>query len=350
MGSDDNGLRVGRYVDQPAEAPEPRPPGATWPNIADYWPDAPHRLDDGDARQAFLPATASRSAAGTSPGGDVPPERRWLQRPVVLTGMTAMLVVAGTVLLARPLADSEIRQRAAATPPPPPATIPLEPAPTSPSPSPTPTPTLKPPVSPVPPPPPPTAPPRKAVRTARLEFVSGVTELTVRTADTGDEPFRIASALDAAATTFGDGVLRIDVNRAGSARNSVEVLLSNRITWHLRVRAGVRTLTLDTTSGPVSRIDLEGGAESIDLSLGRPSGVLPIRMSGGVSTWRIRTTSRLPVRVTIGDGAGGVTLYGDSSGGRGAGSVVESGPLGAGPGLDIDAAGGMGSLEVATRR
>ncbi|GAA4976586.1 hypothetical protein [Actinoplanes utahensis] len=345
MGSDENGLRVGRYVDHRTAKPETGPPGVTLPNIADYWPDAPHRrLQDGAAWQAFLPLSAFHSDTDAGRPTDVPPERRWLQRPVVLTGMTAMLVVAGTVLLARPLADSEIRQQAAATPPPPPATIPLEPAPSS-SPAP-----LPPPPSVVTPSPPPTTPPRKAVRSARFEFVSGVTELTVRIAGTGDAPFRVAAPLDAAAATFGDGVLRVDVNRAGSAPSTLEVLLSDRITWHLRIGAGVRTLNLDTTSGAISRIDLDGGAETTNLSLGRPSGVLPIRMTGGVSIWRIRTTSRIPARVTIGDGAGNVTLYGDSSGGKGPGSVVESGSLGFGPGLAIDASGGLGSLEVTSRR
>jgi hypothetical protein len=336
-------LRVGGYVTSRRaprhRAPEQAEPGERLPNIADYWPDAPHRLRA--PWEAFLPVPphAESSVAVEPEGGRSGSPGRRL--PIVLTGVLALSVVAGTMLLARPLAESEIRQQRAALPP---SVIAIEPQITV---APMPPPLL---LSPTAPPSASATPTTPAVESARLEFVTGVTDLSVRIADLGGRPFEVTapdgSAVDAT-TSFTGGVLRIEIDPGGSS-GAVEVRLSDRIVWGLQLAAGVKSARFDTTAGTVSRIDLDGGAESISLVLGRLSGVVPIRMTGGVSNWRIWTDGRLPARVTVGDGAGNVILYGDEHGGSGPGTVIRSGDLGDGPGLDVDAAGGMGSLEISS--
>lgn len=342
--ADESGLRIGGYVDRarhraPEPDPEPRPSRMSLPDISAYWPDSPHRHRA--PWEGLLPVPPGRPAPRMQDDDERPgpADRRWLQRPVLLTGVVALSVVFGTVLLARPLADSEIRQRQAALPP---SAIPLEPqfaVPAippplilSPVPSLSPSPSLS---STVP-----------SVRSARFDFVSGVTDLSVRTADLGDQNFLVTaldgSAIDAGAS-FVDGVLSIDVSSSVSA---VEVRLSQRISWHLRLGVGVKNVTFDTSTGTVSGIDLDGGAERIDLILGKLAGVVPVRMTGGVATWTIRTADQVPARVTVGSGAGGVTVYDIRRGGTGGGTVIQSGDLGDGPALDVDAVAGMGSLRI----
>ncbi|MEU8662115.1 hypothetical protein [Actinoplanes philippinensis] len=331
-------LRVGGYVKSRRaarhRAPETDEQQVRLPDISDYWPDAPHRLRS--SWEGFLPlppnAVTSVAVETRQPGRL---DRRW---PIVLTGVLALSVVAGTMLLARPLAESEIRQQRAALPP---SAVAIEPQITV---APMPPPLL---LSPTPPPstsPTPTAP---DVSSARLEFVTGVTDLSVRIADLGDQPFEVTAPDGSpveAATTFTDGVLRIEVESAGS----VEVRLSNRIVWGLQLSAGVKSARFDTTAGTVSRIDLDGGAESFNLVLGKLSGIVPVRMTGGVSAWHIWTDGRVPTRVTVGNGAGNVTVYGDEHGGTGPGTVYRSGDLDGGTGLDVDAAAGLGSLEISS--
>jgi hypothetical protein len=347
LSSDDDrrspSLRVGGYVTSRRaprhRAPEPAGQDSPLPNISDYWPDAPHRLRA--PWEGFLPLPPNAvSSVPVEPDNDRSStmDRRW---PIVLTGVLALSVVAGTMLLARPLAESEIRQQRAALPP---SAIAIEPQITV---APMPPPLI---LSPTPPPSASASTTTPAVQSARLEFVTGVTDLSVRIADLGDQQFDVAapdgSAVDAT-TTFTDGVLRIEVDTAGSG-GSVEVRLSNRIVWGLQLSAGVKSARFDTTSGTVSRIDLDGGAESFNLVLGRLSGVVPIRMTGGVSNWRIWTDGRVPARVTIGDGAGNVVVYGDERGGTGPGTVIRSGDLGGGTGLEVDAAAGVGYLEISS--
>lgn len=337
-------LRIGGYVTTRRaarhRAPEPVEPEVRLPRIADYWPDAPHRQRN--SWEGFLPLPPNVPSLPMAPGDFRPVsrvDRRW---PIVLTGVLALSVVAGTMLLARPLAESEIRQQRAALPPP---TVAIEPQVTvAPMPPPlllSPTPSVS--VSPTP-----TASPD--VRSARLEFVTGVTDLSVRIADLGDLPFEVGSPDGSevvATTTFADGVLRVEIDRAGPG-GAVEVRLSDRIVWGLQLSAGVRSARFDTTAGTVSRIDLDGGAESFNLVLGRLSGVVPVRMTGGVSNWRIRTDVRVPARVTLEEGAGNVVLYGDENGGTAPGTVVRSGDLGSGPGLEVDAVAGVGHLEISS--
>jgi hypothetical protein len=335
-------LRVGGYVTTRRaprhRAPDPVERDDRLPNISDYWPDAPHRLRAAWEGFLPLPPNAVSSVDVEVRGSTGPLDRRW---PIVLTGVLALSVVAGTMLLARPLAESEIRQQRAALPP---SAVAIEPQITV---APMPPPLL---LSPTPSPSASATPPAPDVRSARLEFVTGVTDLSVRIADLGDLPFEVTSTNGSevdATTTFSDGVLRIEINSAGS-NGSVEVRLSNRIVWGLRLSAGVKSASFDTTSGTVSRIDLDGGAESFNLVLGRLSGVVPIRMTGGVSNWRIWTDGRVPTRVTVGDGAGNVIVYGDENGGTAPGAVIRSGDLDDGRGLDVDAAAGVGSLEISS--
>ncbi|WP_430782766.1 hypothetical protein [Actinoplanes sp. G11-F43] len=329
-------LRIAGYVGSvPKHAKrEDDQPRTALPNIADYWPDVPESA--GATWHELLPDSARQSVPGEPGTGG----RSWIQRPVILTGMTALLVVFGTVLLARPLATSEITERPAAVPT---GVIPLEPMPAaSPSPS---FSFALPPTTPAAASSPSPSRPAPVKRTARLEFVTGVTTLTVRITDLGDDDFRVSGPSQ---TTFSGGVLRVDAGPAGGG--DVEIRLSSRITWHLRLGAGVKTMDFDATAGTVSRIDLDGGAETMNLRLGRLAGVVPVRMTGGVGAWFIHTRNQIPVRVRVGSGAGNVTLYGRASGGVGGGTALGADDLGRGPALDIDAPGGIGSLEVKRRQ
>jgi hypothetical protein len=129
--------------------------------------------------------------------------------------------------------------------------------------------------------------------------------------------------------------------KPGSGR--VDVLLDSRIAWTIKMTGGVKNGTFALTGGIVRGFDLVGGADTLDIALPRTSGAMPIRMSGGVHTWRIRTEREEPVRVQVRAGAGAVTLYGKSDGGVDKGKEVTAG---SGTGLEIDAVAGVGSLTV----
>lgn len=124
------------------------------------------------------------------------------------------------------------------------------------------------------------------------------------------------------------------------------MLLSEDIVWRLRMGAGVHTASFDMAGGTVGDIDLIGGAQTVDLELGRLGRTLPILMAGGVHTWHISTSTTVPVKVRLGSGAGAVTVYDRRTGGVSGGETLRFGDRGERPGLDIDAEAGIGSLTI----
>ncbi|GIF44219.1 hypothetical protein [Actinoplanes xinjiangensis] len=332
-------LRIAGYVSGHAEpvagpepasvaeagtAPRPRPPAL--PNISDYWPDRTR------------PAPEFETPA--------PGRSRRRKRPVIAAGLLAGLVITGTLLLTRPDDDPDRRDLAApaATTP---TTTPVTTAPVSIAPSATPTaaPTTTRPL------PPPSPPPAERITAAKFELTTGVSRLDVRTADLDGDDFRVSTPKDSGLDVdadFDDGTLRVSAEPDGRENGSgrIDVLLSEDIVWRLRMVAGVHTASFDMAAGTVGDIDLIGGAQTVEIELGRLDRTLPILMAGGVHTWKIRTSGKVPVKLALSTGAGDVTLYGDEKGGVRAGTTIRKGDLGDEPGLNIDAEAGIGFLDV----
>jgi hypothetical protein len=325
-------LRIAGYVSGHAEpvagqepapvaepGPTPRPMPMRLPNISDYWPDRTRR-----------------------PPETSPPEPRSRKRPVIAAGLLAGLVITGTLLLTRPDSPpAQPRQQDLAAPT---TTVPATTAPVSVAPSAETT-------TPPPAPPPPTTPEPARIEAAKFELATGVTELDVRTADLGGDNFRVTtpenSGLDVDAD-LKNGTLSVSAEPDGTENGSgrIDVLLSEDIVWRLRMGAGVHTASFDMSGGTVSEIDLIGGAQTIEIELGRLDDTLPILMAGGVHTWRIRTSEKVPVKIALGSGAGEVTLYGDEKGGVSGGDTIRKGDLDDEPGLRIDAEAGIGFLDI----
>jgi len=97
----------------------------------------------------------------------------------------------------------------------------------------------------------------------------------------------------------------------------------------------------------VDAVDLEGGANRIDLALPAPRTVTAVRMSGGVDQFFLRLAGGTPVRVRVQDGAGRVTLAGDTQTGIAPGREFTAfGWTPGGTGVDLTAAAGMSGLTV----
>ena len=335
------------------------PNTAEWPRISDYWPDAPHRMspqadyypDSGDQTTADPPAydeEIPQEQPNRLISPPPPPARKGLR---LLLGALAVLVfLGGSVVVLTRLVLRDDTTTVAGTPTPPAATA--EPAPS-------------PPVSVVPSPPATSAassgPPQTVTIAppATLPFTSGSFELAsdvavmnVSVAAIGTDPVRVStpddSGLKTRLTRDGSSVKLTAqvVDKTGSGR--VDVQLNSKVTWSLRMTGGAREENFALAKAWVRRIDLIGGVARITMALPTPDETLPIRMTGGVNTWKITTPVRVPVKVLLRDGGGKVILNGDESDGikrnttlRANGGDNDSG------GLAIDAVSGLGTLIVA---
>jgi hypothetical protein len=115
----------------------------------------------------------------------------------------------------------------------------------------------------------------------------------------------------------------------------------------MRITGGVKAGVFDLGAARVDQVDFAGGAARIDLTLPRPDGTLPIRLSGGVNRFEVSTDRGVPVRVRTRRGAGQVKLDGRTDDGvaRGA-SFLSPDWAGSQNRIDLDAVAGVGTLRV----
>jgi len=119
------------------------------------------------------------------------------------------------------------------------------------------------------------------------------------------------------------------------------------VRWTVRLHGGVNSTAIDLNGAQVDAVDLEGGANRIDLALPATKTVTAVRMTGGVNQFFVRLAGGTPVRVRVQDGAGRVTLAGDTQTGIAPGREFTAfGWTPGGSGVDLTATAGMSGLTV----
>ncbi|WP_199514758.1 hypothetical protein [Nucisporomicrobium flavum] len=183
---------------------------------------------------------------------------------------------------------------------------------------------------------------------AAFDLVDGARTITLRTADLGDSLYRVSTPAGSAVAPRAeerDGRIRLSLD--GDA-DAVDVALSTRVRWDLRVAGGADSSTIDLSGGRVGGVDLSGGASRIMLTLPRPDGTLTVRMSGGVSLFDVRTAGAASVRVQVGRGAGSVMLGGRTHRGVAAGQTFTTRAwTDTADRVDVQAVAGLAALTVA---
>ncbi|HEV7961350.1 MAG TPA: hypothetical protein VGP57_02325 [Actinoplanes sp.] len=330
----------------PAEPATPAIP--TLPAISDYWPDAPHRLGsrtEGAARISHHPRSRIGEPGAARPA---PPsgaaKRRRPRRPLLLALAALLLAgtgVAGARLVPHLSARSSTVADASATTQPPTARPPAAPSATVAVPSAKPSaPTTSNTIS----------APANARSAATFELVSNATSVNLRAAALGADLYRITTAKNSAVPQVKstDSGIRLSlVNPSKRVDTTVDIVLNSRIRWSLTMTGGVRNSVLNLAGTTVGSVTLNGGATRIDLTLPRPSGTMPVRMSGGANQFQIRTTGAVPARLRIRKGAGRVVFNGQTDNGVARGAAFASPDFaGSGDRIDVDAIAGVGTLTV----
>jgi hypothetical protein len=131
---------------------------------------------------------------------------------------------------------------------------------------------------------------------------------------------------------------------------AVTVVLNAAVTWSLDLAGGTQLTKVDLRGGKVAGIAVMAGSDTLDLSLPRPAGTLPLLLAGGVSQFLLSLPAGVPAQVTVGGGASSVSLDGQHLTGIAGGTVVTSpGWAAATARYDIDATSGFSQLAVSRR-
>ena len=117
--------------------------------------------------------------------------------------------------------------------------------------------------------------------------------------------------------------------------------------WDVDLTAGADTVDADLGATTVTGIVLDGGARSIELTLPRPDGSVPVDQRAGADHLVIHLPDGVGARVTVTSGAGSADIDGETTGGIGAGTVLTTDGFDEGADhYEVTVGGGLGSLTI----
>jgi DNA-binding MarR family transcriptional regulator len=194
--------------------------------------------------------------------------------------------------------------------------------------------------------------PLGALREARLAIRSGLSSLRLRSGAPTGELYR--ARFEGATPQVRLRDARVLIQYRGLPfdwRQRVATIgLTTAIPWTVEIAGGIQKVEADLRSVDLRRFELAGGAERIQLELGRPSGRVQARVVGGVKALRLERPRGVPVRIEITGGAGEISLDGVRLDRRGGQSAVESPDwAGSTDGIELAVVGGSRTIDVVAR-
>jgi DNA-binding MarR family transcriptional regulator len=186
---------------------------------------------------------------------------------------------------------------------------------------------------------------------ARLLFRSGANELAIRGSDDLADLYRARFDGPVPQVRLRDGTVTVQYKGFGKPwdwrKRNADLALNRSLPWTIDIVGGANKLQGDLASIDLRSFDLTGGADSLRLSLGKPTGEIPIRVLGGASKFRVDRPMGVPVRLKVAGGAGGIDLDRQRLGGAAGNSVLESaGVSGATDLYEVEITGGVGRVQI----
>jgi DNA-binding MarR family transcriptional regulator len=141
------------------------------------------------------------------------------------------------------------------------------------------------------------------LESGRLVVSSGLSRLTVRTDDAMAELYQARFEGPVPDVKAQDGVVTIRYPRRlwvlGGEQRAAEVTLSVAIPWRIVIQGGASEIIAELGSLDLAGLEVKGGLSMIRLELPAPSGVVPIRISGGASQITVRRPAGVAARVHL---------------------------------------------------
>src|SRR5216684_6772867 len=141
------------------------------------------------------------------------------------------------------------------------------------------------------------------LESGRLVVSSGISRLTLRTDDGMAELYQARFEGPVPEVKAKDGVVTIRYPRRlwvlGGVQRAAEVTLSIAIPWRIVIQGGASEITAELDGLDLAGLEVKGGLSMIRLELPAPSGVVPIRISGGASEVTVRRPTGVAARVHL---------------------------------------------------
>ncbi len=163
---------------------------------------------------------------------------------------------------------------------------------------------------------------------ARLVLRSGVNGLTLGGRPDLGDLYRATFEGPVPSVRLRDGTVSIQYKGGAMPwawhKRNADVILNATIPWDIELNGGGNKVTGQLDHVDVRTFAMQGGADRFRLTLGRPAGVVPIRLSGGVAQFTVERPEGVAVQLRVDGGAGGIAFDRQRLGGVGGGTVLES--------------------------
>jgi len=162
---------------------------------------------------------------------------------------------------------------------------------------------------------------------ARLLFKSGVNELLIRGTSGLDDLYRATFDGPVPQVRLRDGI--VTIQHKGRLQwdwrdRRADVSLNTAVPWDIEMVGGANKFQGKLSPVDLRSFELTGGVDQLRLTLGRPTGVVPIRLVGGANHARFERPAGVPIQLRISGAAGRVEFDHQKLGGTAGPSLLES--------------------------
>src|SRR5918997_1065134 len=152
--------------------------------------------------------------------------------------------------------------------------------------------------------------PLVSAKNGRLRFPSGASWVTVRADPSMADLYRARFAGQAPRVGAEDGTVTIRYPRFPLfdwlyylRQRPAEVALNAQIPWDIEIRDGASRLTADLRGLELRSFVVSGGGSRVEVTIPEPSGIVPVRVLGGVSNVAIHRPEGVAAQVQVGGGS-----------------------------------------------
>lgn len=148
---------------------------------------------------------------------------------------------------------------------------------------------------------------------------------------------------------------RLKISQSGGSfglfrttRFTLRLLIDSSLPWTISTNSGAATSTYNLADVHVGSIDINTGASREDITLGRPSGIVPVTVNGGALTVSLHRPAGIAASVKVSGGAVSLGADGEQHRGIGNQSWQSSGYEGATDAYRVDVNGGACTVTIDT--
>ena len=157
--------------------------------------------------------------------------------------------------------------------------------------------------------------PLGSARSGRVVFANGASRLAIRAASGMDDLYRARFEGLVPKVEVTDGTVTFRYLRRfrglfdWHSRSGGEVTLNAAVPWEVELRGGAYKVEADLSGLKLTSFVLTRGMSDVDLTLPEPSGVVPVRLSGGASKVNLRRPAGVEAHLSVKGGASKLTFY-----------------------------------------